>query len=74
MNKNLEALLSIAFGLIGIVLWLIPMIGIIICLVGLFLGTKAYNTSKNMAVSGMIINSIGLILTILRVGLVAYFT
>lgn len=75
MEKKLEAILSIIFGLIGIILWLVPMIGIIICFIGVFLGIKGFNnTSKNIAVSGIVINSIGLILTILRSGFVAYFT
>lgn len=71
MEKRLEAILSIVFGLIGIVLWLIPIIGIIVCFIGLLLGVKGLQ-NKSIAISGIVINSIMIILTLLRSGLVAY--
>ncbi|MCT4598878.1 MAG: hypothetical protein N4A50_13500 [Vallitalea sp.] len=75
MDRRFEAILAVAIGVVSIVLWLIPIVGIIVSLVGLFIGIKIYNSaSKNIALAAIIINTISLILTVMRSLLVAYLT
>lgn len=75
MDRRFEAIFAVALGVVGMVLWLIPIIGVIVCLIGLFIGIKTYNSvSKNIALAAIIINTISLTLTVIRSCLVAYLT
>lgn len=72
MHRKFEGYLSIFIGAIGLVLWLIPIVGICTSLIGLFIGMKAYDSaSKHLGIAGIIINILVIILTILRSGLMA---
>ncbi len=75
MHRKFEGFLSIILGIVGLILWLIPSAGICVSILGLLLGMKAYGSlSKHLGISGIIINVIALILTVLRSGLIALFT
>lgn len=75
MHRKFEGILSIILGIGGLILWLIPTVGICVSILGLLLGMRAYGSlSKHLGVSGIIINVIALILTVIRSGLIALLT
>ncbi|QUI24421.1 hypothetical protein HZI73_19895 [Vallitalea pronyensis] len=74
-QRKLEGLLSIVLGSLGLILWLLPIAGIGVSILGLTLGIIAYGSyNKYLGISGIMINVIVLLLIIIRSGLVALLT
>ena len=57
---------SLVLGIIGVVAWLIPIFGFPTTITGLVFGVKTENTS------GIVLNIIGLVLTIINASIGAY--
>ena len=63
------AIAALVLGIIGLVAWLIPILGLPITIVGLIMGVNGRRKNpeqKGMATAGMIMSIIGLILTIIN--------
>lgn len=61
------AIISLVLGIMGIVAWLLPIIGLPVTAGGLICGIVARNFSKRgLVISGMVLSSITLLLTIIN--------
>lgn len=68
---NGVAVASLVLGITGMLAWLIPFIGLPINLTGLILGMFGWkSSSRDMATAGMVLSSIGLVLSIAAATLV----
>ncbi len=57
---------ALVLGIIGLIAWLIPLLGYPITITGLVLGIKSRKSEKrNMAIAGIVLCSIGLALSII---------
>jgi hypothetical protein len=64
---------SLVLGILGLILWLIPLFGLPSTIVGLVFGINALKRSeKGMAVAGVVLCSIGLLLSVANAALGAY--
>ena len=60
-------------GIVGLAAWLIPLIGLPITVIGLTLGIIALKSSnRGMAIAGIIMSTLGLVLTIINGSIGAY--
>lgn len=59
-----KSIAALVLGIIGLLAWLIPLIGFPITIVGLVLSTKGMRAKKAYATAGLVLNIIGLFLTI----------
>ena len=58
---------ALVLGIIGLVAWLIPIIGYPVTIVGLVLGIKSVKSEKRgMAIAGIVMSSIGLVLSLVN--------
>ena len=82
MNANIsqkrpssaKAIASLVLGIIGLLAWLIPLFGVPINIVGLFLGSDGLKSAKRrMASAGVVMCIIGLVLSLINAALGAYF-
>ncbi len=65
---------SLITGILSMFLWLIPLAGFFSGIISIVLGYISLKAENNgAAVSGLILGSLGLILTFLRSGLVFYY-
>ncbi|MFZ5438081.1 MAG: DUF4190 domain-containing protein [Patescibacteria group bacterium] len=72
-SKNIKATISLVLGIIGLIAWLVPLIGAPITIIGLFLGIMGLKSIKrSMAIVGIVLSSIGLFATIVNVSIEAY--
>jgi len=61
------AIASLVLGLIGLVAWCCPLVGLPINITGLVLGIKSKNSpNRGMAIAGIILCIIGLVLTLIN--------
>lgn len=68
-----KAKISFILGLISLVAWIIPIIGIPVSIVGIVQGVKAWNSGKHsFAVAGVTLSIIGLVLGIINASIGAY--
>ncbi len=68
-----KAKTSFILGIIGLIAWLIPIIGLPVTITGLVKGIKAWNSSKHtIAVVGVVLCIIGLVLSIINMAIGAY--
>lgn len=59
------AIASLVLGIISLVAWLIPLIGVPVSIVGFVLGCKTIKSEKKaMAITGLVLCIIGLILSV----------
>lgn len=66
--------MSAMLGAISMIAWLIPVAGAVVAGAALFTGTKAISNEDNgWPLAGIILGSVGMVLTILRSGLVYYY-
>jgi len=62
-----RATASLVLGIIGLLLWCCPLAGVPLCAVGLALGViAAKSESRSVAVAGIVLNSIGLVLSLIN--------
>lgn len=68
-----KAVASMILGIVGLAAWLIPLIGLPITVIGLTLGIIALKSSnRGMAIAGIIMSTLGLVLTIINGSIGAY--
>jgi len=61
------AIASLVLGIVGLIMWLLPILGYPVTIVGLVLGIKGRKSIKRgVAIAGIILSSIGLFLTIVN--------
>lgn len=69
-ERDGRATASLVLGLVGLILWCCPFVGIINCGVGLTLGILSLKANtRGMAVGGIILNAIGLLLALMNAAL-----
>lgn len=72
-SKNGMAAASLVFGIVGLLAWIIPIIGLPIGITALVLGITGLNKSrKGMSIAGLVLGIICLILTIINSAIGAY--
>lgn len=60
-----KSIASLVLGIIGLIAWLLPLVGYPVTIVGLILGCLARKTEKNgLNLAGIILSTIALILTL----------
>jgi Na+/H+-dicarboxylate symporter len=64
---------SLKLGLVGLFIWIIPIIGFPLTVVGITLGIEEIYGKKNNAKIGLILNIIGLVLTLVNYGIGLYW-
>lgn len=70
---NGVAVASLVLGLIGLLGWCIPLIGLPITITGLVLGIKGLKGSRpGMATAGIVLNILGLMASVVNAGIGAY--
>jgi len=76
MYKETEQYGVIAAGLgaVGMLAWLIPIIGIVVTLMAVVVGLYAYTSEENgFPTAGIVLGILGLLLTMIRSGMVYYY-
>ena len=64
-DRSGRAVAALVLGIIGLLAWLIPFIGLPIQIVGLVLGIQSRKSTKHgMAIAGIVLSSIGILLSI----------
>ncbi|MEI7750035.1 MAG: DUF4190 domain-containing protein [Candidatus Moraniibacteriota bacterium] len=72
-TKNGKATTGLVLGIIGLVGWFIPIIGLPITIIGLVFSIKGLKSLKHgVAITGIVLCSIGLLLTIVNASIGAY--
>lgn len=72
-SKNGKATTGLVLGIIGLIAWLIPLIGAPITIIGLIFGIKGLKSLKRgVAIAGIVLSSIGLFATIVNASIGAY--
>ena len=67
------AIAALVLGIVSLLAWLLPIVGLPVSIVGLVLGIKTVKSEKKaMAIAAIIMSSIGLVLTIINGALGAY--
>lgn len=67
-------LVAAIIGSIGMVTWLIPLLGIVISMVAIKAGFYSVDNKGNgFAIAGIVLGILGLLLSIIRSGLVYYY-
>lgn len=68
-----KSVASLVLGILGMLAWLLPIIGLPVTITGLVLGIRSMNsTNKGMAIAGLTLSIIGLVLTIINASIGAY--
>ena len=68
-----KAVASLVLGLIGMLAWLFPLLGLPVNIVGLVLGIQSLRTSRrSLAIAGLVLCIIGLTLTVINSAIGAY--
>lgn len=72
-QSNGMSMASMVLGIVGMVAWCLPILGLPICIIGLVLGiTGKPKGAPGMAVTGIVLSSIGLVLTLANCAWGAY--
>lgn len=72
-ERNHYSTIGLALGILAVFLWLIPMIGILVSLACLYFVFMGLNSKyKTMAYFGLVLGTMGLLLTVIRSAL-GYF-
>jgi len=67
-NSDL-AIASLVLGIISLLAWLLPILGIPVAVVGLVFGVMSRNSSRRrMAIAGMVMSAIGLLAVVVNLG------
>ena len=69
------AVAALVLGIIGLIAWLLPILGYPVTIVGLVLGIKSVKSEKRgMAIAGIVMCSIGLVLSLINsiLGVILY--
>jgi hypothetical protein len=72
-NQEWKPITSLVLGILSMLAWCIPLCGAPVTIAGLVLGIMGLNSTKrNMAIAGIVLSSIGLVLTIVNGAYGAY--
>lgn len=72
-DKSGQATASLVLGLVGLLAWLLPIVGLPVTIVGLVMGIKGLRSRKRgLAVAGIVLSIIGLVATIINAAIGAY--
>jgi hypothetical protein len=72
-SKNGKATTGLVLGIIGLIAWFIPIIGAPITIIGLIFSIKGLKSLKHgVAITGIVLCSIGLLLSIVNASIGAY--
>ena len=64
IEKNVKAIASLVLGILGLICWIIPLIGFPVNIGALILGGSSMGMpKKGMGIAGMVLSIIGLVLT-----------
>ncbi len=65
---------SVKIGIVMLIAWVIPLLGIIFAVIGLVLGITSFSSKKeDLARAGILLNSLGLFLAIINLSVSIYF-
>jgi len=71
--KQGKPVTALVLGIVGMIAWLIPIIGLPVQITGLVFGIKALKSPKRgMAIAAIVLCIIGLVLTIINAAIGAY--
>ena len=68
-----KAVTSLVLGIVGMLAWLLPIIGLPVAITGLVFGVRSLNSvNKGMAFAGLTLSIIGTVLSIINASIGAY--
>jgi uncharacterized membrane protein len=68
-----KAVTSLVLGIVGMLAWLLPIIGLPVSITGLVFGVRSMNSvNKGMAIAGLTLSIIGVVLSIINASIGAY--
>lgn len=68
-----KAVASLVLGIVGMLFWLLPILGLPVTVVGVAMGVKGREGSRRgMATAGLVLSIIGLVLTVINAAIGAY--
>jgi hypothetical protein len=68
-----KAIASLVLGILGLVCWCLPILGLPMTIVGLVLGFKGQRSPNHgLAIAGLVLNTIGLMFSIVNAAIGAY--
>lgn len=68
-----KAVTSLLLGVVGMLAWLLPIIGLPVAIAGLVFGVRSINTEKKgMAIAGLTLSIIGIVLSIINASIGAF--
>ena len=68
-----KAVASMVLGIIGLIAWFLPIVGLPVTITGLVLGIKGLNSAnRGMAIAGIVMTIIGLTLSVINAAIGAY--
>lgn len=67
-NKNTAAIVALVLGLVGIIAWLLPLLGYPITIIAIIFGVKGrkIDFQKGMATAGMVLGIVFLVFTVIN--------
>lgn len=73
-ESNGKSVASLVLGIVGVIAWCLPILGLPVGVIGLIMGIQGYNRSnaKGMAMAGIVLSIICLVLTIINSSIGAY--
>jgi len=68
-----KAVTSLVLGIVGMLAWLLPIIGLPVTITGLVFGIRSMNSAnKGIAITGLTLSIIGIVLSIIDAAIGAY--
>ncbi len=68
-----KAIASLVLGILGLVVWILPIIGLPVTIIGVVQGAKAlHSRQRGMAIAGLILSVIGLVAAAINAAIGAY--
>ena len=72
-KRNSEAIASMILGIIGLLAWILPLIGAPVTITAIVLGIRGLKSEKSgMAIAGIVMGVTGLVLTVINAAIGAY--
>ena len=69
-ESNGKSVASLVLGIVGVIAWCLPILGLPVGVIGLIMGIQGYN--RSMAMAGIVLSIICLVLTIINSSIGAY--
>lgn len=72
-DQSGKATASLVLGCVGLLAWILPIIGLPVTIIGVVMGSKGLkSSSRGMAIAGIVLSSIGLLLSLANAAWGAY--